>query len=206
MSPMMLLQDYLQHAIVLAAAMTLPAAEVAVLAISLRFISLIRFGVLSVNMAASPLIARAIAAGDVVRRDARLRSAALLKAPAAMLASAAVIVLSGPIMTLFGPEYSGKGGVLACFTLIPLIAAVLGPNHMLLNISGKRSAVFAISLAALAVLFVAVPAAASAFGVAGAAAAATLSYALWETALYLAVRVKLGMDASILSIFKTVQP
>jgi len=198
LSPIITLQEYLQHCIVLAASLALAAGDVAVLAISLRFISLIRFGVLSVNMAASPKIARAMARADHQERDRQLRAAALLKAPPAAIAAAVVILLAGPILSLFGPEYMQGGRALAWFAAIPLASALLGPNHLLLNISGARGWVFGISLAAVAALFAAVPAAG---GVEPAAMIAALVYIAWELALFVVVRTKLGIDATVLAIF-----
>lgn len=202
LSPNIMLQDYLQHSIILAAAFVLKAEAIAVLGLSLRCISLIRFGVLSINIAASPMISRAIAEKDHSQRDAYFRNAALLKAPPAFLAMAGITLFSGPILSIFGPEYAGEGAILGWLALIPLSSALLGPNYMLLNISGARRHVFGASLAALGALFTATPVASASFGATGAAMAATLVFVGWELSLFLVVRMKLGMDASILSLFK----
>ena len=201
LSPNIMLQDYLQHAIILSAAFVLKAEAIAVLGLSLRCISLIRFGVLSINIAASPMISRAIAEKNHPQRDTHFRNAALLKAPPALLAMAGVLLFSGQILSLFGPEYAGEGAILGWLALIPLTSALLGPNYMLLNISGARRHVFAASLAALGALFTAAPVASAYFGATGAAAAATLVFAGWELSLFLIARIKFGMDASILSVF-----
>lgn len=201
MSPNIMLQDYLQHSIILAAAFVLKTEAIAVLGLSLRCISLIRFGVLSINIAASPMISRAIAEKDHLRRDAYFRNAALLKAPPALLAMAGIVLFSGPILSIFGPDYAGEGAILGWLALIPLISALLGPNYMLLNISGARRHVFAASLVALGALFTATPIASAFFGATGAAVAATLVFTGWELSLFFVARIKFGMDASILSIF-----
>lgn len=200
MSPNILLQDYLQHAIILAAALVLKAEAIAVLGLSLRCISLIRFGVLSINIAASPMISRAIAEKNHAQRDAYFRNAALLKAPPALLALAGIVLFSGPILSIFGPDYSGEGAILGWLAFIPLVSALLGPNYMVLNISGARRHVFAASLAALGALFTAAPVASALFGATGAAVAATLVFAGWELSLFVVARMKYGMDASILSV------
>lgn len=201
MSPIILLQEYLQHGVVIAAAIALNASEVALLAISLRFISLVRFGILAVNMAASPALSRAVARADHSERDKQLRAAALLKAPAAALACLVIAFLAEPILALFGPDYVGGGKALAWFTLIPLSSAVFGPNQLLLNISGARSWVFGVSLGAILLAFIAIPAAGTLHGVEGAAMAASLAFAAWEAALFVTVRTKFGVDASLFAVF-----
>ncbi|MCK5749207.1 MAG: hypothetical protein KAH44_23540, partial [Oricola sp.] len=201
MSPNILLQDYLQHSILLAAAFTLGAEELAVLGLSLRCISLVRFGVLSINIAASPMISRAIAERDDAKRDSCFRNAALLKTPPALLALAGAIIFAGPVLSFFGAEYAEDKSILGWLALIPVASALFGPNYMLLNISGARREVFSISLAALIVLFAATPLAGVFYGSTGAAIAAALVFTGWELGLYLTARLKYAMDASILSIF-----
>jgi len=200
MSPIVVLQEYLQHGVVIVAAIALGASEVAILAISLRFISLVRFGVLAVNMAASPGIARAIARAEHDDRDRQLRAAALLKTPAAAVACLVIALFAEPLLGLLGPEYAGGGAALAWFTLIPLASAFFGPNQMLLNISGARSWVFGVSLGAIALAFLAIPAGAALHGVEGAAMAASLLFVSWEGALFLVTRTKFGVDASFFAL------
>lgn len=200
MSPIVLLQDYLQHGVVVVAALALGKPEVAVLAIALRFLSLVRFGILAINMASSPSIARAMARADSAERDRLLRAAALLKAPAAAVACLVIALMAEPILALLGPEYAGGGRALAWFTLIPLASAVFGPNQMLLNISGARRWVFAVSLATIAVTFLAIPAGGATYGVSGAAMAAALLFVAWEAALFAVARTRYGVDASFFAV------
>lgn len=196
MSPIILLQEYLQHAVVIVAALALDPDEIAVLAISLRFISLVRFGVLSVNMASSPGISRAVARADHEERDRRLRAAAWLKTPAAALACLGVIVSAEPLLALIGPEYAGGGKALVWLTLIPLASAAFGPNQMILNISGAQSWVFGVSLITIGVAALAIPFAGATGAAAGAAMAAALIFAAWEAALHVVTKWRFGVDAS----------
>lgn len=200
MSAIILLQEYLQHAVVIVAALTLSPGDIAVLAISMRFISLIRFGVLSVNMASGPGISRAVARADHEERDRRLRAAAWLKAPAAALACLSVAVGAEPLLALIGPEYIGGGKALAWLTLIPLASAAFGPNQMLLNISGAQSWVFGVSLATIGLAVLAIPFAGATGGAAGAAMAAALIFAAWEAALHVVTKSRFGVDASFFAI------
>lgn len=200
MSPIVLLQDYLQHGVVVVAALALGKPEVAVLAIALRFLSLVRFGILAINMASSPSIARAMARADEGERDRLLRAAALLKTPAAVLACLVIALCAEPILALLGPDYAGGGQALAWFTLIPLASAVFGPNQMLLNVSGARRWVFAVSLSAIAFAFLAIPVSGAAYGVNGAAMAAALLFVAWEAALFAVARTRFGVDASFFAV------
>lgn len=200
MSPIILLQEYLQHAVIIVAALTLGPNDIAILAISIRFISLVRFGVLSVNMASGPGISRAVARADHEERDRRLRAAAWLKTPAAALACLGVVIGAEPLLALIGPEYVGGGGALAWLTLIPLASAAFGPNQMLLNISGAQSWVFGISLITVSVAAFAIPVAGATGGAAGAAMAAALIFAAWEAALHIVTKTRFGVDASFFAI------
>jgi O-antigen/teichoic acid export membrane protein len=197
LSPLTLLQEHLQHAIILAASFVLDEPHIAVLGVSLRFIAFIRFGVLAVNMAISPRISRAIARGDAIERDRQLRSAALVKAIPAAFASLLVILFATDILALFGDEYSHGANALAWLVLIPVGAAVFGPNYMLLNIAGERARIFRISLTGVVILFAATPLGALKAGVVGAAGAAALASLTWELFMYVSARRMIGVDASI---------
>lgn len=200
LSPLILLQENLQYAAIFAASLGLGASDVAIYAIAFRFVAIIRFGVLAVNIAASAKISRAMAKGDTLLRNHTLRQAALLKVPLTVAAIFFVILFAGPILGLFGDAYARGAQSLTWFTLIPLSAAVFGPNQMLLNIAGYRRSASGASLIALTILVVAVAYSGKVFGVAGAAAATALVYLLWELSLFVLARIKTGANASIFSV------
>ncbi len=200
LSPLILLQENLQYAAVFAASLGLSAEDVAVYAVAIRFIAIARFGVLAVNVAVSAKVARAFAAGDTLRRDNALREAALLRFFPTLAATILIVSFAGPVLSVFGESYVRGASALAWFTLMPLSAALFGPNQMLLNIAGHRRSASAVSLAALAALIAATALSGRAFGIEGAAAATAITYALWEFALFLIVKSKLGTDASVLSL------
>lgn len=202
MSPIILLQEFLQHAVVMVAAITLQPSDVALLAISLRFVSLVRFGVLAINMASGPAISRAVARADHAERDRQLRTAALLKAPVAALACLGVVLCAKPLLALLGPDYVDGATALSWFTLIPLASALFGPNQMLLNISGARAWVFGVSFATINIGAIAIPAAGANYGVNGAAVAATAIFVGWEASLHLVTKARFGVDASIFAFAK----
>jgi|GEM_PF-5380066 len=201
MAPILLLQENLQYTVIIAASITLGEHDIALFAISLRFVAIIRFAILSVNLAASPKIASAIARGAIEERDTALRHAAILKTVPALVLAGGVIVFAAPILSIFGKEYTEGAAALRWFTLIPLASALLGPNQMLLNVAGMRVSLLLSSFCAVAILFIAIPLAGSIYGVNGAAAATGIVYAIWEAALYSIARLKVGADASVLSIF-----
>ena len=197
LSPLILLQENLQYAAILAASLCLGASDVAIYAIAFRVTAIIRFAVLAVNIAVSSKISRAMASGDHALRDAILKNAAPLRVFPALAATALVILFAGPILTIFGEAYARGATALVWFALIPLSAAMLGPNQMLLNIAGHRRSASAVSLAALIVLVSATAYSGQAFGVAGAAAATAIAYSLWELSLFFLARAKLGVNASV---------
>ncbi|MEM9618933.1 MAG: MATE family efflux transporter [Pseudomonadota bacterium] len=197
LSPLILLQENLQYAAIFAASLGLGAGDVAIYAIAFRFVGIIRFAVLAVNIAASAKISQAMTNGDTLLRDHTLRQAALLKVPPTVAAIAFVILFAEPILGLFGNAYARGAQALIWFTLIPISAAIFGPNQMLLNIAGYRRSASGASLIALTILVVAVAYSGKVFGVAGAAAATAIVYSLWELSLFVLVRVKTGANASI---------
>ncbi len=197
LTPILLMQEYMQYAVTIAASLGLNPTDTAYLGVALRFIALIRFAVMAVNMAASPKISSAMARRDVAERDRQLHAAAMVKSGPVLLAVIAIWVFSADLLALFGDAYRGANEALLWFTLIPLASAIFGPNPLLLNVAGERRAIFALSSLAFAALFVATPLAGAAHGVAGAAATASLIYVAWEIALYIAARRLTRADASL---------
>lgn len=200
LSPLILLQENLQYAAIFAASLGLGASDVAIYAISFRFVAIIRFAVLAVNIAASAKISRAMISGDRFLRDHTLRQTALLRMMPAVTATVFVICFAEPILGLFGDAYASGAQALIWFTLIPLSAAILGPNQMLLNIAGHRRSASCVSLISLIVLIVAIAYSGKVFGIAGATAATAIVYSFWELSLFVLARIKIGANASIFSV------
>ncbi len=200
LSPLILLQENLQYAAIFAASLGLGASDVATYAIAFRFVAIIRFAVLAVNIAASAKISRAMTNGDTFLRDQTLRQTALLRMAPAVASVVFVIFFAEPILGLFGDKYASGVQALIWFTLIPVSAAIFGPNQMLLNIAGYRRSASGASLIALTILVVAVAYSGKVFGVAGAAAATAIVYSLWELSLFVLTRIKTGANASIFSV------
>lgn len=200
LSPLILLQENLQYAAIFAASLGLGASDVAIYAIAFRFVAIIRFAVLAVNIAASAKISQAMTNGDTFLRDQTLRQTALLRITPTVAATVFVVFFAESILGLFGDAYARGAQALIWFTLIPLSAAILGPNQMLLNIAGHRRSASCVSLISLTVLIVATAYSGKVLGIAGATAATAIVYSLWELSLFVLVRIKIGANASIFSV------
>ncbi len=197
LTPILLMQEYMQYVVTLAASLGLNARDTAYLGVALRFVALIRFAVMAVNMAASPRISAAMARGDAGERDRHLHATAMVKIAPVLLAVSAVWLFSGDLLALFGAPYRAACEALLWFTLIPLASALLGPNALLLNVGGMRRTLFVYASLAVAALFALVPLAGAKSGLEGAAAAASLVYVAWEIGLYGAARRRLKADGSL---------
>ena len=197
----LVITEYFQDVTLATAALVLPAAEIAKLAIALRLIGFVSFGLASVSIAVSPKITSSLARGETPELRRLLTLSAHLKFWSGLLIGGLLIAVAEPVLGLFGPEYVDAAAALGWLILIPLLLASLGPNEMLLNVAGKQRYIFASAVVGIVVALIAIPVLASFFALEGAAAGAVLSFAAWELMNYLSVRRLLGIDGSIVSAF-----
>ena len=165
--------------------------------------ALVAFILLAVNAAAAPQFASLWALGridDLQRLLTRLASVIFWPS---LAISVGIAALSGPLLSLFGPEFINARSALFVLLIGQLINATAGSVGYLLNVTGHhRDAARALGWSALACIPLTV-AGVWAFGVIGAALASMLGFTLWNGWLYWLVVRKLGVHASI---FATLLP
>jgi O-antigen/teichoic acid export membrane protein len=159
--------------------------------------ALVTFVIIAVNAAAAPQFASLWA----LRRISELQRlvtklAGLIFWPSLAIA-AGLAALSGPLLSLFGPEFNQARPALLVLLIGQVINAAAGSVGYLLTLTGHhREATRALGLSALAcILLTAVGV--SAFGLVGAALGTTLGFLLWNGALYWLVVRRLGIYPSI---------
>jgi O-antigen/teichoic acid export membrane protein len=193
----LVITEYFQDVTLATAALVLPAADIAKLAIALRLVGFVSFGLAAVSIAVSPRITQALARNDAGELARLLTISAHVKFWSGLLVGGVLVAVAEPVLGLFGPEYVDAAPTLGWLILMPLLIAAIGPNEMLLNITGKQRYIFRSALGGLGVAMAAIPGFASLFGLQGAAAGAVLGYAVWELMNYANVRRLLKIDASI---------
>jgi O-antigen/teichoic acid export membrane protein len=159
--------------------------------------TLVAFVIVAVNAAAAPQFASLWALGrtDELQRLVT-KLAGLIFWPSLAIA-VGIAALSGPLLGLFGPEFSAARSALLVLLIGQVINAAAGSVGYLLTLTGHhREATLALGLSALACILLA-GAGVQAFGLVGAALGTTIGFLLWNGALYRLVVRKLGIHPSI---------
>jgi len=202
----LIILEYFQDMVLALAAFSLPPAEIAKLAIVLRLIGFLSFGLGAVNMAISPKLAIALARDDIPTREKLLTISTHLKLWPGIIIAGALVLFGEFILSIFGPAYTTATPALSWLVLIPLLMASLGPNELILNISGLQKYIFISAVVAIIVAIIAIPIAGKYYGLTGVTLAAVVSFGVWELSIYTCVRMFLGIDASLIgSIRKPLQ-
>ncbi|MEX2446313.1 MAG: oligosaccharide flippase family protein [Dehalococcoidia bacterium] len=155
------------------------------------------YGLQATTTASLPLIAELHATGN--RRDLqRMFATACWAATATSTALAiAIVAARGPLLGLFGEEFAAGSTVMAILIGGRVLDAWSGPNGSLLNMTGNQD-VYAAILGITAVVNVALtyPAVLQ-WGIEGAAVVTGLSLALKNVAVWVVVKRRMGLNASI---------
>ncbi|RUM95051.1 MAG: hypothetical protein DSZ28_00030 [Thiothrix sp.] len=198
--------EYFQDMVLALAAFSLPSAEIAKLAIVLRLIGFLNFGLGAVNMAISPKLAIVLARDDIATREKLLTISTHLKLWPGIILAGALVLFGELILSIFGPAYITAAPALSWLVFIPLLMALLGPNEIILNISGLQKYIFLSAIVSILVAIIAIPIAGKYYGLMGVTLAAVVSFGIWELLTYACVRMLLGIDASLIgSIRKPLQ-
>jgi O-antigen/teichoic acid export membrane protein len=177
--------------------------EAGIYAAASKTATLVAFVIVAVNAAAAPQFASLWA----LRRTEELQRlvtklASLIFWPSLAIA-AGIAALSGPILALFGHEFSDARAALLVLLVGQVINAAAGSVGYLLTLTGHhREATRALGLSALACILLAA-AGVSAFGLVGAALGTTIGFLLWNGALYWLVVRRLGIYPSIFNALRT---
>ncbi|MFT7676574.1 MAG: O-antigen/teichoic acid export membrane protein [Planctomycetota bacterium] len=174
----------------------------ALYAIANRLASLLLFGLTAVGAVIAPLIAEQHASGRKHETQAMLTLAAKGTALYALPLAAILIIGGQQILALFRPEFRAAYPVLCLLVVGRTLTCVVGSVGFLLTMTGNERRV-AKTMTACAVLKIAlnlllIPA----YGEIGAAWATLASLLVGSASLYAIVRTRIGVDPSMLTIFR----
>lgn len=200
LAPMLVMNEYMNYVVLGAAGLGLPAAGVAQLAIALSLQNILGFSVTAVDMAFGPRIAGALAADDRARCRSLLGTAALAKCVAVVGGGGAILALREPVLGLFGSHYAEAASGFLILATMPLVAAVLGPAALVLNILGRRRELLAGCALGIVALGIGTPLGGHLGGLDGAAAGAALGFLAYQAVLYLLCRRATGVDPSLFAL------
>lgn len=174
-------------------------AEVGIYRVAAQVALLVGFALQAANAVLSPELSRLHALGDR-RRLQKVATASARAVTALALPIAAIfVVFGGEVMSLaFGSAYAAGASMLAVLTVAQLFNAACGSVGLLLNMSGfERETAKAVTVAAILNLLLNT-ALIPLYGPIGAAIATAVSVICWNLQLAVAVRTKLGIDATCL--------
>ncbi|MDO5528818.1 MAG: hypothetical protein Q4F71_05395 [Paracoccus sp. (in: a-proteobacteria)] len=147
LAPGLAMSEYRKSLLIALAALVLAPGDVSRLAIAFSIINFISFGVVAVDVAFMPRIARAMASGDAVRRDHLLALSMVIKLAGLALGAALVWALGPLVLALLGPEYVSAEGAMMIMLLIPVLSVLAGPGAGILMAAGLGRLDFASNLA-----------------------------------------------------------
>jgi O-antigen/teichoic acid export membrane protein len=201
MAPLLLMRDNLKHVVVAAAGLTLAPTEVGHLALAFSIMSLVLFSVKAVDMALSPQLSQALQAGQMLRTRQVLNTAARLKLLVLVLGSIGAALFGRYGLGLFGPAYAEALPPLLLLLLIPAADTMFGAAQIVLNVTGRQSAVFWSAGISAALLVMAVAAGGWLGGAEGAAIGAGISYLVQQMLLWALCRWTAGVETSLASLW-----
>jgi O-antigen/teichoic acid export membrane protein len=121
---------------------------------------------------------------------------------AGLVIGTALIPWAGPILGIFGGEFSQGGGVLQVLVFMQILNVLTGPVGTVLSMTGgERRLALLLALGLLANIclnIVLIPR----YGSMGAAWSAFVAHALWNLAGLIHVRQRLGIDVSCLGLLR----
>lgn len=130
----------------------MPAADVAILGLTIRLAAIAGFAIQTAQQFALPDLATAITSRDrdgEVRLLGRLNGVTLAVVVAGLIA---VIILGKWLLSWFGTQYTAGAGLLVMFMIAQSVRAFSGMNQHLLSIAGFQMRTAGACLAALAIL------------------------------------------------------
>jgi O-antigen/teichoic acid export membrane protein len=160
--------------------------------------ALVAFVIMAVNAAAAPQFASLWAMGRVDDLQRLVTKLAGVIFWPSLIISVGIAALSGPLLALFGPEFSEAQPALLVLLVGQLVNAAAGSVGYLLTLTGfHREATIALGISAVACI-VLTAVGVSLFGLVGAALGSMVGFTLWNGSLYWLVVRKLRIHPSIL--------
>jgi O-antigen/teichoic acid export membrane protein len=161
---------------------------------AVRLASLVSFMLTAINMTASPLVSETYARGDMkgLQRVCRTSGRAGFLFAAAVFAGLAI---GGRwVLGLFGPAFHEAYVPLLILAAGQLFSSFCGQNGTVATMTGRTSSLTKVLIAAAVINALLNAALIPAMGMLGGAIAASLSIALWNTAMVVIVKRQLGIQ------------
>lgn len=205
LAPLLLMRENLKNVIVATAGVVLAKPEVGLLALSLSVLSIVIFAVKAVDIAVSPRLSKAIQHDRPRQVRSYLGASAAVKLVGTVLGLAAIAVLGDRVLGAFGAEFTAAHGAVLILFAIPAADAVFGPTDMVLNVTGNRASILAVSVGSFAALVAGTAIGGTLGGLEGAAWGAAIPYALQQLVLCLQCHRQAGIDPSLLGVLALVR-
>lgn len=200
LSPGLIMTEYRKALLIAVAAMVLAPAQLSLFAVAFSIINIINFGVVAVDVAFSPRIARAMAASDAGRRDRLLAVSGAIKLAGLSLGVGMVVVLGNWALGLFGADYLAAWPALMAMLLIPASSILFGPASVLLSSRGLGRADFAGNMMGAAGMVGAILAGGWMGGLTGAAVGAAAGQFVSQAIMAVLCHTQLGIDPTLASL------
>ncbi|MFV0299859.1 MAG: lipopolysaccharide biosynthesis protein [Paracoccus sp. (in: a-proteobacteria)] len=200
LSPGLMMSEYRKALLIATAAWVLAPAELSLFAVAFSIINIINFGVVAVDVAFSPRIARAMAANQPARRDHLLAVAAAIKLAGLGLGIAGTLLIEPWLLGRFGADYRAAWPALLILLALPASAILFGPASVVLAARGLgRADCFGNMLGGLAIIL-AILAGGALSGLTGVALGAVLGQTLALAIMALQCRRLLGIDPTLIGL------
>lgn len=200
LSPGLLLTEYRKALLIAAAGLVLSPGQLSLFAVAFSIINIINFGVVAVDVAFSPRIAAAMAAGHDRRRDRMLGVSAAIKVAGLAIGTGLVAVMGRWALGWFGPEYGAAWPAMLVLLLIPALSILFGPASMLLSARGQGRADCAANLIGAVVTVAAIWLGSSLWALTGAALGAVIGHLVTLALMTALCRRRLRIDPSLASL------
>ncbi len=200
LSPGLMMSEYRKALLIATAAWVLAPAELSLFAVAFSIINIINFGVVAVDVAFSPRIARAMAADEPANRDRLLASSAAIKLAGLTLGVIGTALLGPWVLGWFGAGYRAAGPALMILLALPATAILFGPASVILSARGLGRADFTGNMLGALAIVAAILAGGAGFGLTGAALGAVLGQAIALAIMAAQSRRLLGIDPTLMSL------
>lgn len=167
-----------------------------------RVADLVVFALGTANIVVAPMIAALHARGDIhgIQRLLRLLSIGILSVT--LPVSVVIFFFGGDILAMFGAGYRDAYVPLQILVFAQLVNALCGPVSYLLAMTGHQRVLMSVlsvsALLNLALNLLLIPT----YGIVGAAIATAVTTLIWNTGLVYVIRRNLGVQSSVLSLWR----
>ena len=180
--------DEFPATITLLAGLVLSSADLALLAIALRFAFLLRMATTALVMSIGPALSGTLGAGDENTANTLLRQSVRVNAALGLAGAALLWIFAEPLLSVFGQDYEKAANALRLLTLLPLTSAFFGPSLLVLTIVGAQKAILRVTIIGLCALGIGVLVGGFLGGLEGVSLGVVAAFFLWEAGLFRAVR------------------